>query len=1467
MTTYSFVQYDVLKDLVYFKGTPTPGLVDTINENKNDISSIKDIIQNDTTGQLTLLPSAASIAIINFLEATPEINLSNSKNVILKIEIIDDIEVGNVNIVSKNLDGTKTYVTKSGLLIAVGDIIKPPKYPTMGKCKNCLKFLFDPDNSFNFTGNIGGIWDGTWKNNQKVYDVSIPTYATPQSFGVYTNYKIFWKPNVTYSGLDYNGNAINLVNQKRWICVPSSSIGTPTELSNTTFFHVLNDLSASCAYAPPTTTWYNFFGNDGYFLLENTPLPTMQSSTQTQPCPSFSPTPGTVDWGYNCGPNGCVAAPSGSIGTYATIAECQSSCNINYGWNCTSGECVTGSANNPGFYSTLIECQTLCIPDYGWNCTIPGGCVPGTQNNPGIYNTFLQCDTNCPVSYGYNCVNGNCIPGTSTNPGTYDTIVECTATCSAVYGYNCTPNGCVLGDDANTGSYATLIECENNCFYPPILPTYCDCPGPNLVINGNFATTDNWVSTPSTYTPGTGIMLIDPLSGYATAGISSGVQFNNDNTSSVYLTQANVFNISCSYSVCFQAWASISPANDPSATIILDDGNYPITNVLSGLTQTPTAYTVILNNVSTNDLTFYFGFPLGSTAANAEINIDNICVTLLSCPPEEIADCIITGSASTFEIVEYDCLCPEGYISNGSGSCITTSQPILPISMPTSSYPPTVDSALVYGLGMGYSILQPPSPTNPHFSPTWYYNCLSTAIGTGNPSLYYQYNLNGTGNTSSLNPSPIEGNPNIFKTQYTFDILKPSFWSSPPPLGNPPFGYQVNTTVYDWNYTSWNGGIVSSFPPYNPTPNNPYSTNWILKRARYAQNTNNIQQMWFGCGTTVPLSVTTKTYYLLITAARQFKIKLNGVTIITTGVGQAVQNTMSSINYPMVWQNSYARYFSTPTTGLGTLPAPFYGNNPYISAFNRPSGSLIWYSGASFLNSGGTDYLSLTPPAVFVSQRTTPYIYPITIQSGSCGLINVEVRPGNSCAEDEWMAAALFDNTATEIANSNNLNDLNIIWDTSYLPDLRTIPNNISNFPITLSAVPAAYPIYLYGYLPPQEPSPQSYIPVCPSGSVPISGSACNGCTSLFQITSSIPCGSCIECTHGRLYNGYVVDKGGYQFQGRGPSGIINTGSMNASTWVIPAETDWDTLITYTNGGVVPPTVTGSLGTTAGGELKDYTRDLNATCWENPNIGAQTATGSSGWVGTAGGKRDNLGTYSGLGFDGYWWSANSSSASPNPFQLYTRELKHSSDDVYRNIYTKNYGFSLRLVRPAIAGEVNGAVIAGDYTGKDGTLYDSIVIGTQVWIDKNLSETQYNNGSTISLTTNPTTWGNAINSPTTASSCFYDNDFNNGVISSGNIDPLTGECYTFPSYYIYQKCGTNEYLVQNISGSTITPGEVQKDSNQDCWEFTNIATGLPNYPSQTLYTGNYFTGSNYVYDNCDECNAIHTIYMKFGTKNC
>ena len=1429
MTTYSFIQYDVLNDLVYFKGTPTPGLVDILNENKDDLSSIKAIIQNDTTGQLNLLSSDAAQEIKDFLIATPEIDLADSKSVILTIAIIDNTTIGNIDIVSKNLDSTKTYITKSGATLAINiDILKPSvKWKTMGKCRNCLKFTFDEDNDFNFTGNIGGSWDGTFRNGQKVYDVNIPTFATPQSFGVYTNYKMFWKPNVTYTGsIDYNGNPINIVNKHKWICVPSSSIGTVNEIGINTFFHVLNDFSASCPYAPPTNTWYNFFGKPGYFLLENTSLPTLQTNLQQNgPCPQFSPTPGDVDWGYNCGPNGCVAAPSGSIGTYATLNECTASCAINYGWNCTSLGCVTGSAANPGLYATLEECQSSCIPDYGWNCTVPGGCIPGTEENPGQYDTLAQCEIACPASYGYNCVNGNCIPGTANNTGSYATIVECAATCSATYGYNCTPNGCVLGDVTNTGSYDTLQDCEDACFYPTPEPTYCgECIG-NLVTNGDFLNgPTGWISQPSTYTPGVGILSIDTLTGIATAGVST--NFNNNNTSSISLTQANVFNISCSYNVCFQAWTGVNQANVANATVAIDDGNYPIINLVNNLTTTPTAYTVTLNNVATNNLTFYFGFPSGSTGNNnAEINIDNICVTLLSCPPEEIGDCLITGSTYNYETVTYDCLCPEGYISNGSGSCIVfASSSISASSYPTSS----LINPTVFFEYKGESVLQ-----NSNSYPITNGSYIPPNVGWSQPSLYYYYDINGHSSASLTSPSPLTGNPNVHHTQYTFDVLKAPFWTDPPPAGNPTLANN-NQVV---------GGI--SNPP-SPIPTNVWSR-WLIKRLRYFKGENPNLGNWLGVGTIINTPAT-KTYYVMVCAGDEWKIKLNGTTILKTNPSIPNVLVYSNNSYPEYIKQVYARTPSTPTSGLGTLPAPFFGFNPYIT--NYISGSWGW----DFWNVNYNIYATFpwTTQFSYSNGYSNVSIYPVIIPSGSCNKINIEAR-GAHDGKSGFLGAAIFDNTATQIANANLITDLKVVWDTLDLPNI---------------ASSALVPRYLYEYSPNSEPSPGAYAATCPSGSTPVGGNPCNGClTTGSSIVSTIPCGQCIECTHGKLYNGYVVDKGGYMLQGRGPGGIINTGSMNAATWVIPAESDWDTLITYLNNGTAPPSTIGSLGTIAGGKMKDYTRDLNATCWQNPNIGAQTPTGSSEWAGTAGGKRDSNGTFSGLGFEGIWWSANSSSAFPNPFKLYARELKHFSNDVYRSIYDKNSGLSLRLVRPAVAGETNGSVIVGDYIGKDGTTYDSIVIGTQVWINKNLSETQYNDGTTVSITTNPTAWSNAINSPVTASSCYYDNDSNNSVIPTGNINPATGLCYDYPDYYVYQKCGTSQYLVQTVSGSTTMVGKVQKDSNLDCWEFVDSVIGIPNYANQINYTGNYFSGSNHVYDNCDECNAIHTIYMKFGTKNC
>lgn len=54
---------------------------------------------------------------------------------------------------------------------------------------------------------------------------------------------------------------------------------------------------------------------------------------------------------------------------------------------------------------------------------------------------------------------------------------------------------------------------------------------------------------------------------------------------------------------------------------------------------------------------------------------------------------------------------------------------------------------------------------------------------------------------------------------------------------------------------------------------------------------------------------------------------------------------------------------------------------------------------------------------------------------------------------------------------------------------------------------------------------------------------------------------------------------------------------------------------------------------------------------------------------------------------------------------------------------------------------------------DGNVYDTVVIGTQVWLAENLKTTKYNNGTAISLITDNTTWVGT----TTAAYSWYDND--------------------------------------------------------------------------------------------------------------
>jgi len=946
----------------------------------------------------------------------------------------------------------------------------------------------------------------------------------------------------------------------------------------------------------------------------------------------------------------------------------------------------------------------------------------------------------------------------------------------------------------------------------------------------------NWTYSPLNWTPGIGSFSFSQ--GYASPSVEATMSSNG--TSSMYLTQPNVFNISCSYNVCFQAWVGVQTDN---ALISVDNGNN-VTQGTGPLTTTPTAYSFTLNNVATTDLTLFLG--MGVTGSNgARMNIDDVCVTLIGCPPvlpttgsegtgsaeptgsvTPPSDCYITGSIYSYTTASYDCPCPEGYVSDGSGSCTNNSTPnIVSASAALTSSLNINNGEIIPGFSINQPSLAYPidSTSNTSYIPAF--------AGMAQPILYYSWSFNGAGYSSTSSISPFSGSNRVYNTQYTFDVLKDDFW-------------------------------------YQPDLGQNWTARWVAQLARQTTvgtpGAGVLNDRWSGMGTTVNVP-TSKTYYVGIIGQGAMKIKLDGNTILCTSPSVINTPTYDQTSYPAYAQNGYARYPNYPY-GLfnwGTLPAPFHSLNNFITS-SISSSYFDWY-----FQTPGPEYSFISPTNItsdsgkFLSGYNL-YLYPVTMSAG-CHKINIEANPDwfKYCnSQQGFVGGIILDNTAAQLVSASNYNDLNIVWDSTYLePFTSSFLGYVNNAPYTEN-------YYLYTYDVGTIPPSSSYYSYCPTGSTAISGSPCLGCLKSGSLNSTVPCGGCLECTHGMLYNGYVVDKGGATLQGRGPGGIVNTGSVNATTWVVPTESDWNNLVTFLNNGTTPVdiTITGSLGTVAGGKMKDYTRDLEATCWESPNLGAQTNASSSGWTGTAGGRRKEDGTFEGLGFEGLWWSANSLSTPPvsNGALMAARRLEHYSPDVYRDIFPKSYGCSIRLVRPAVTGEINGMFIPDAYIGKNGTLYDGIVINDQVWIDKNLSETLYNNGVSITNTLPNTTWSSTP-SLATATSCFYDNNPTNANILNGNINPVTQDCYTFPSYYVYQKCDGTEFLVQTVSGSTTTVGDVQKDSNGDCWSFYQISTGLPPF-TYTLHTGNYFSGSNVVYDNCSECEAIHTIYMKFGTKS-
>jgi len=131
---------------------------------------------------------------------------------------------------------------------------------------------------------------------------------------------------------------------------------------------------------------------------------------------------------------------------------------------------------------------------------------------------------------------------------------------------------------------------------------------------------------------------------------------------------------------------------------------------------------------------------------------------------------------------------------------------------------------------------------------------------------------------------------------------------------------------------------------------------------------------------------------------------------------------------------------------------------------------------------------------------------------------------------------------------------------------------------------------------------------------------------------------------YGKLYNWYAVND---------PRGLAPEG------WKIPSDEEWSRLADFLGGKSV-----------AGTKMK------STDFWADYEGKSVNGTNESGFSALPGGFRYSNGTFTGIGNNGYWWSATES----NTNYAWNRYVDYSYSDVYRGDINKEVGFSVRCVR-------------------------------------------------------------------------------------------------------------------------------------------------------------------------------------------
>lgn len=140
---------------------------------------------------------------------------------------------------------------------------------------------------------------------------------------------------------------------------------------------------------------------------------------------------------------------------------------------------------------------------------------------------------------------------------------------------------------------------------------------------------------------------------------------------------------------------------------------------------------------------------------------------------------------------------------------------------------------------------------------------------------------------------------------------------------------------------------------------------------------------------------------------------------------------------------------------------------------------------------------------------------------------------------------------------------------------------------------------------------------------------------------------------------------------------------------------------------------------------------------------------------------------------------------------------------------------------------------------DGNEYAIVKIGDQIWMAENLKTTRYNNGTSIPLVTDASSWGNL----STAAYCWYDNNevyygdtygalYNFYTVAESNLCPM--------GWHVATKTEWEEFITY-VGGASVAGG-VLKETGYSHWNMPN--TGATDEYGFSVLPGGYrhYTGS-------------------------